>query len=954
MLDTPNNFLSRNTLLLKNNHPHIWSALQNYGGTVTGQIFYTNKDDLPNIRVTNSKGKTISLHLESDPEAEVSQFLNLIPENSTGVVILYGMGLGYTPKAILDKRPQIRHLIIFEESYSIFEQAIRHLDHSKLLSDNRVILSIGETDNIAPVLAPAMRALKLENIHTLNHLPSMDYNPGFYQKVSQQVFDIANANNMEGNTLSVYGHSFMDNRFKHLSSIHNDYLLEKLQGVFAGKPAIIVAGGPSLDKNIHLLSQAKNKAVIIAVDTVLPALLANNISPDFVCSIDYKSFIYEKLASVAPQAKNISLICLSWVDTSVTKIFPSERIFWSFTAKPVEHWINSQLGGTILNSGAGSVAQLNFLAATLMGCSPIIFVGQDLAYTTSNSHMKHAVLTHSDDMDKILKSKELLWVKGVTEDKVPTIRSYVAFKKTFEQMIHATPNKYINATEGGAHIEGTEILSLEKTLNLFCLDSFEIEKLITDRLRKNGPIKIDKLLKEFRVALKQIELLNKTIQKADRLTQKAFTELTRLRKKRNKRISSQSELPKSLQKLIIKIEACHNKADSFINLWKLLDELTMEEGLKQSERKKHYIQQFENIPKKFLKWLSLSLERLTFINKVRTRILDNFGQKLLETIDHHEKEQKLKSSIIEEGETGELLLCLARLYFDSGDLVLAKPFVEKLLAGVPNSAEANFFQGVIAARQTEYAKADQCFAKAISCDKNFSDRINDFRQNLGDQYLEFANFFKNKDKNTQKRMLFKGLRYCPDHKKTIKQLQTMVQEDMEELKSALDNNSLEEKHSLINTWHDGLQNIPGLFSALSGAQQSCLEMYYGALLASRLEYGNALIIYQNALAKNAAIPDLHILMAESFFAKEDFDQGLTHLRKAVELDKKYAIHWENMGDDLMATGQHQEAVYAYEQCFTALPQKSNVLKKMGDCYIAMDQLDAAKEAYLQYKNLLAA
>ena len=52
---------------------------------------------------------------------------------------------------------------------------------------------------------------------------------------------------------------------------------------------------------------------------------------------------------------------------------------------------------------------------------------------------------------------------------------------------------------------------------------------------------------------------------------------------------------------------------------------------------------------------------------------------------------------------------------------------------------------------------------------------------------------------------------------------------------------------------------------------------------------------------------------------------------------------------MQKAGQIDDAVSAYEQCFMALPENIALLKKMGDCYMAMGQPEAAKEAYEQLK-----
>ena len=63
----------------------------------------------------------------------------------------------------------------------------------------------------------------------------------------------------------------------------------------------------SLDKNVHFLAQVQEKAVIIAVDTVLPTLLKNGIRPHFLTSIDPNNLTYEKFSDVVSVSKDASI-----------------------------------------------------------------------------------------------------------------------------------------------------------------------------------------------------------------------------------------------------------------------------------------------------------------------------------------------------------------------------------------------------------------------------------------------------------------------------------------------------------------------------------------------------------------------------------------------------------------------------------------------------------------------
>ena len=67
-------------------------------------------------------------------------------------------------------------------------------------------------------------------------------------------------------------------------------------------PAIIVAAGPSLKKNVDLLKEVKGKAVTIVVDSAINTVMAHGIVPDFAITVDtnkeLKNFTAEELSDV--------------------------------------------------------------------------------------------------------------------------------------------------------------------------------------------------------------------------------------------------------------------------------------------------------------------------------------------------------------------------------------------------------------------------------------------------------------------------------------------------------------------------------------------------------------------------------------------------------------------------------------------------------------------------------
>lgn len=106
----------------------------------------------------------------------------------------------------------------------------------------------------------------------------------------------------------------------------------------------------------------------------------------------------------------------------------------------------------------GSVAHACTSFAKLLGCNPIAFVGQDLAYTDGKLHSENS----KADYESNLVPDSDIYVKGVVEEKVLTNYDLNIFRERLEIMIKLYSEvTFVNCTEGGAHIEGTIVKNLK-------------------------------------------------------------------------------------------------------------------------------------------------------------------------------------------------------------------------------------------------------------------------------------------------------------------------------------------------------------------------------------------------------------------------------------------------------------------------------------------------------------
>lgn len=115
----------------------------------------------------------------------------------------------------------------------------------------------------------------------------------------------------------------------------------------------------------------------------------------------------------------------------------------------------------------------------MIGITTIILVGQDLAYTNNKSHADGTFKEKMKEED----TSRFIMVEGNYEEKVPTPPSFEVFINWYNKYIEGCSEywknkgkqfRVINATEGGAKIKGTEIMTLKEAITEVCTKKFDI------------------------------------------------------------------------------------------------------------------------------------------------------------------------------------------------------------------------------------------------------------------------------------------------------------------------------------------------------------------------------------------------------------------------------------------------------------------------------------------------
>ena len=235
-------------------------------------------------------------------------------------------------------------------------------------------------------------------------------------------------------------------------------------------PAIIVAGGPSLDKNYEVLRQAKGKALIIAMDRTAKFLLDRGIVPDLYCSLDYTKspslFQDERL-------RDIPFLYMPDLNHNVMKVVGKKNLIYGTSDfKFYDSLIEMQGKTPYMIPVGGSVATFAYGFAWRMGFKRIILVGQDLALTDGKVYSGGQVNTRKD-----AEEFEHMMIPGNVEEMVETRGDFYVYWVWFNQAVREGRGKVevTNATEGGARIEGTEIITLQEAVDKYCTKQYDIQ-----------------------------------------------------------------------------------------------------------------------------------------------------------------------------------------------------------------------------------------------------------------------------------------------------------------------------------------------------------------------------------------------------------------------------------------------------------------------------------------------
>jgi hypothetical protein len=392
--------------------------------------------------------------------------------NHKSVISLFGFGNGILVRKLIENLRSEDRIIIYEPSIELFSHVVEQYDITDILDNDMVSITVNGVNDYE------FHSLIHENVDWVNICSQLVcihpvYDKLFLYEHKEFLEEIKNNNTraiLNRNTAAKMGKAMIKNVARNFRYIVDSYTVNELCDFIPKDiPVIIVAAGPSLDKNISTLKLAKGKSIIMATDRALDYLFQHGIEPDFIVTLDaIKPLKYFSNR----EDINIPLFCKLESNYEILDFHKGRKVWYDI--HPYLRTIYEDLEKSLVyyNSG-GSVATAAFSICVGLGINTIVLMGQDLAYSGTLTHAGGIVGEGENETN----------IAGLVEDingnMVPTRHDWKIFLSWYEDAITQRPEiEVIDATEGGAKIKGTKIMNLKDAIGKYCISEFNCKDVL--------------------------------------------------------------------------------------------------------------------------------------------------------------------------------------------------------------------------------------------------------------------------------------------------------------------------------------------------------------------------------------------------------------------------------------------------------------------------------------------
>lgn len=441
-----------------------------------------------------------------DPIREGEQIAARMAAEPADVMIAVGFGMGEQFAPYLDRNPAT--LIIYEPSLARLKAALERVSVVELIESHRDLFFAADKATLTRFLTarytPGLRMRVFPHPAVLRLDQQAVSVAVKATRDAKEVVDVQRLTSIE--MLMPWAWVTARNGQR----IARTPQFGRLYHLFEGKPAVVVAAGPSLDKQLPLLRELQDRVVIIGIGQTTRALRDAGIDPHLVHVLESRDVSHQ--LTDAGDTRDLIVAPSADADPAIFDVPSRAKFTVTGAGGALGVWIASATGETHYSMGGGTVAQGAVGMASMLGCNPIALIGQDLAFTDGRAYAKgtaydfvevemkedgHCRFQGMNEKAKILNDfaphpenggmadQRVVWVDAWEEgEQVPTWRAYASFLEQYREIGLAFRSRgisLINCTEGGARIPEVEHRTFRDFADEFARESLDARRRILER-----------------------------------------------------------------------------------------------------------------------------------------------------------------------------------------------------------------------------------------------------------------------------------------------------------------------------------------------------------------------------------------------------------------------------------------------------------------------------------------
>jgi cytochrome c-type biogenesis protein CcmH/NrfG len=614
-------FFEQNLAIIEPRNPELASLMRSDIDCSHIEVLPSHHPNVPTARVTLPSGEKVLLHNLEDPIGSAVRSAEKHDMKAENGSILLGFGLGYLAVELAKKLEKKHPLIICEADPAMLKTALTQLDLTTVLESNYIRILVGAEMDLATWIHKLSVKFMTAKVDVISYDPSVHLYPETYERLTQ----IAQKESMQivlnRNTTLKAGGRMMENILLNFPDVLRSAGVKRLENLFHGRPAVLVAAGPSLEKNVHLLRELEGRAVIIAVDTALRLLLPLGIKPDIVTTIDFNQVNFQKFANV-PIDPDISLVYHPGGYYESIRAFHGPMFTSSWVPNRIPNWLMQYVEDKGGLPGGTTVAHLSFFLARYMGCDPIVFIGQDLAFPKKQIHASDLSLWH-------INTDEMNTIEDIFGEPVGSMTSFKHAIYYFEKAFKETQATVIDATEAGAKKQGARPMRLREVIDEYCgIPSIDIKGMLREAGKTVEGVRTDDMLRDMDFISAELGLIKKECR-----------EVVAVAGRLKKKIDKGEMAGDQFCKLSMKAEKLTQEMDSHGRTLHLMGEQNYALELYMMQHSVSTIDEIEKVDEKIIK----QVERAAVFYPSVARAAESFKKQLDRLIDRLKRAHELEA-----------------------------------------------------------------------------------------------------------------------------------------------------------------------------------------------------------------------------------------------------------------------------------------------------------------------